>query len=132
MPWQFDPFNIHQFTLTEASILLSTFFIISFTSFTIRLNYSNTRSRQWQIRIRVGHFSKTLALSLLDCLAVPKYTFWYAYPMIILISLWYNWLAKTFNSILDWLQEMSSSMPVLNIFVVNLEEHQAVSWTETV
>lgn len=119
----------------EASILLLTFFIFSFISINIRpiLPFSDTRSRQWQICIRLRDFSKTLTMSLLVCLAVPKYTFWYVYPRIILISLCYSWLAKTFNNFLDWLQEMSPSMPVVNIFIVvkrlataslNLEEKQ--------
>lgn len=142
MPWQLNPFNIHQFTFMEASILLVVFVIFSTTSINIRPNlpFSNTRSRQWQICIRVGDFFKILTLSLLVCLAVPKHTFWYAYTMIILISLWYNWLAKTFNSFLYWLQEMSPSMPVFNIFVVtrldtaslNLEEQQHSSGIEAV
>lgn len=137
-PWQWDPFNVvavsHQFTLMEASILLF-MFIFSVTSVKIR-----ARSEQWQICIRVGNFSTTLTLSLLVCLVVPQCVFWYAYPMILLISMNYTWLAKTFNTFLDWLQGMSPSMPVFNIFVVttlataglNHEDQQPSSGHEAV
>ena len=65
----------------------------------------------------------------------PKALFWYAYPIIIIISFCHSWLLNVLGSFLFWLQNVLTSAPVINIIIKatvsrwhNLHEVEAIDW----
>ena len=70
----------------------------------------------------------------------PQAIFWYTYPTIILTSFWSSWLLYVFGCFLSWLQNVLTTIPVINITIratitswYNSEPHheiEAIEWNQ--
>ncbi|KAA8525962.1 hypothetical protein F0562_007938 [Nyssa sinensis] len=69
------------------------------------------------IRVQVGGFSAIFVLLLVASVLTPETLFWYAYPIMILLSSCTAWLSNILKSFLQWVQTVLSMVPDLNIFI---------------
>ena len=69
------------------------------------------------IIVRLGKFDPCLTVSLLASIVFPQAIFWYAYPIIIMISLLSSWLLNVLWRFLSWLRKLLTSIPVFDIII---------------
>ena len=110
-----DPFNtIAHPTSTKTFILFLLFLLFPFTCIKVPIACSvNTGP----ITVRLGKFDPFLTVSLVASIVFPQALFWYAYPIIIMISFRYSWLLYVLGIFLRWLQNVLSSIPEINIMI---------------
>ena len=114
MPWDWDPFDLNaHLTWTKFWILSTLFLIFSFTSIRIPLTCP---LHIWHIKVRLGEYSATLVVLFVTSLLLPQLLFWYAYPIIMLLSLYFSWVSNLFGSFVRWVRD-NLSVPDLNIFI---------------
>ncbi|XAR70568.1 hypothetical protein NMG60_11027466 [Bertholletia excelsa] len=115
MPRDWDPFNtIGHLTWPKLWLLIILFVIFSFTSIEVPLTCPVIIGH---IRVQVGKLSTSLLVLLAASLLFPQVLFWYAYPMVILLSSCSSWLSSAFKSFLQWVKITLCTVPDLNIFV---------------
>ncbi|GMP95637.1 hypothetical protein CsSME_00044601 [Camellia sinensis var. sinensis] len=114
-PWDWDPFNMLTIpNWPKLGLFFFLFFLFPFAAVEVVVTCpSNAR----HIRFRLRNFSVTLVVTVASSLLLPQVVFWYAYPIIVLLCLWYAWLANVFVSFLCWVQAMLSTVPILNIMI---------------
>ncbi|KAL4602294.1 hypothetical protein ACB092_10G042500 [Castanea dentata] len=110
-PWDWDPYQtIGQPTWIQASFLSLLFLVFPFTS--IKLPIS-TQSATRHILLRFGEFNTQLTVAFIGSILFPQALFWYFYPIIISVFIWYPWL---FNFLM-WSHGVLTTIPVCNIII---------------
>ncbi|XAR54877.1 hypothetical protein NMG60_11030201 [Bertholletia excelsa] len=123
-PWEWDAFDIVG-EPTWAKLWLYGFLLFLFPLVSVEiLLTSSPHNAIRHIRLRVGDFSIILMLATLASLFLPQTLFWYAYPIMVLLSFCYIWILHLFATILRWVQANHSRVPILNIIVSTAHNNQ--------
>ena len=113
--WVWDPFNtIAHPTSTKTFILSLLFLLFPFTCIKVPVACSVDTGH---IIVRLGKFDPYLTVSLVASIVFPQALFWYTYPIIILTSFWSSWLLYVLGCFLSWLQNVLTTIPVINIII---------------
>jgi hypothetical protein len=103
-PWAQDPnLNNPIFVMAFLSLVIPILVIFFFTSVKLPLTLSVE-----SLRLRAGDFSAPLTLSLVASLFFPLSLFWIVFPMLLIVSPWYE-------MILDWFCHTLKAIPALII-----------------
>ena len=114
--WVWDPFNtIAHPTSTKTSIISLLFLLFPFTCIKVPIACSVDTGHI--IIVRLGKFDPCLTVSLVASIVFPQALFWYTYPIIIMTSFWSSWLLYVFGCFLSWLQNVLTTIPVINIII---------------
>ncbi|KAK9927753.1 hypothetical protein M0R45_024921 [Rubus argutus] len=126
MPWDWDPFNtISKLTWINASLLLILFLVFSFISIKVHVPFtlsaepssastSSTITTRAEVLLRFGELTAPLAVALMAAaLVLPQALFWYAYPIILIISSFLGELKRFAN----WFYTVLTTIPVLNVIM---------------
>lgn len=110
-PGEWDPYQtIRQPTWMKDSFLALLFLVLPFTS--IKLPIS-TQSATRHILLWFGEFNTQLTVAFIGSILFPQALFWYFYPIIISVFIWYPWL---FN-FLKWSHGVLTTIPVCKIII---------------
>jgi hypothetical protein len=82
------------------------------------------------IRLRAGHFSSPLTLALLASLFLPSSLFWYIFPILVILSPWYEILLNLLKRFMLWFcHTLQANIPTLTITCIpqhHQDEHEAI------
>ncbi|KAL7166970.1 hypothetical protein ACSBR2_037600 [Camellia fascicularis] len=123
MPWDWNPFGLDShLNWSKFSLLVVLCTLFSFTSIRVPLACP---LNLWHIHVKFGEFSNTLVVLFVSSLVFPQLLFWYAYPIIISISLCSSWVFNMFKSFVQWAKATLSAVPDLNLFISATQTHGA-------
>lgn len=113
--WVWDPFKTIAHPNSTKTFTLSVLFLLfPFTCIKVPIACLVDIGH---ILIRLGKFDPYLTVSLVASIVFPQALFWYTYPIIIMNSFWSSWLLYVFGCFLSWLQNVLTSIPVINILI---------------
>ena len=129
--WDWEPFNtIGVPTWSKSFTLAILLLIFPFTYKKVPLRLDTDH-----LIVRFGKFDPCLTILLVASIVFPQALFWYAYPIIIIISFCHSWILNVLGSSLFWLQKVLTTVPVINIIIRatvtrwhNLHEIEAIDW----
>lgn len=130
MPWDWDPFHtISNFTSVNACLLFILFLVFSFISIKVHVPFtlsavpseepssastSSTITTRTEVLLLFGELTAPLAVALMAAaLIFPQALFWYAYPIILIISSFLGELKRFAN----WFHNVLTTIPVLNVIM---------------